>query len=115
MNLLFSLFLIIISLNGCVSAGHLIVGRQWLYFDGAAAKNDLWVKGEEKEFIKKTGDPDAYKWEKWPAGTFKSVWLLNLYYGDTVYIFKDHVYYGKRQTWEHEFAFMKGYYGGTKK
>lgn len=107
-------------LSGCVNIGHMIIGRHWLYFDGEAAKRDLWVRGEEREFLKEHGNPDSYKWELWPSRYGSNVgwwlldwnnfWVLDMYYGDTVYIFKDHKLYGQRKTWPHEYARMNGHW-----
>lgn len=115
-----SLIILLSLLLGCVNVGHLIMGREWLYFDGEAAKKDWWIKKEERELVKRMGDPDAYKWERWQKYWWSggigglnwgNIWVLNLYYGDTVYVFKHHKLIGKRKTWKHEYAHMRGYYG----
>ena len=117
MNKSIYLFLITLSIVGCVNVGHFVIGRHWLYFDGEAAEKDMWILGEEEQFVKQMGAPDAYKWERWQVKDYAGglgilnwgyMWMLNLYYGDTVYVFRDHHLYAKRKTQPHEFAHMKG-------
>lgn len=103
------LITLLLLVSGCTGVSHLLIGRQNLYFDGDRAHSDFFIQGDARRYIKENGDPEFYKWDRL-VKQWKTVWVLNMYYGDRVLVFKDNTFFGERETWEEEKMMAHGYY-----